>query len=84
MTLEDWENLIVKSEEGAYAFLTIKDKNDLARAYAQVRKAEGFKYKICFTRLHGDKFYFEKLQEGRTELYINRRKQRRVQTEEKE
>lgn len=74
MDIKDWENLIVYSEVKSYAFVTLIDDKDVVRAYGQVRRAERFGYKICFTRLYGYKFYFEKLEEGHTEQYKNRRK----------
>ena len=51
-----------------------KQYKDISRGYAQIRRAEHYGHSICFTRLSGNKFYFEKIKEGRTQQYINRRK----------
>lgn len=74
MEIKDWEDLILDTEVGSYRFVTLADDKDVSRGYAQVRRAEHFGYSICFTRLYGYKFYFEKIEEGRTEQYIHRRK----------
>lgn len=74
MEVKDWENLVLNTEVGSHCFVTLIDNNDISRGYAQIRRAEHFGYNICFTRLYGNKFYFEKIKEGRTQQYINRRK----------
>lgn len=74
MEVKDWENLVLNTEVGSHCFVTLIDDNDISRGYAQIRRAEHFGYNICFTRLYGNKFYFEKIEEGRTQQYINRRK----------
>lgn len=74
MEVKDWENLVLNTEVGSHCFVTLIDNNDISRGYAQIRRAEHFGYNICFTRLYGNKFYFEKIEEGRTQQYINRRK----------
>lgn len=74
MEVKDWENLVLNTEVGSHCFVTLIDNNDISRGYAQIRRAEYFGYNICFTRLYGNKFYFEKIKEGRTQQYINRRK----------
>lgn len=73
MEVKDWENLVLNTEVGSHCFVTLIDNNDISRGYAQIRRAEHFGYNICFTRLYGNKFYFEKIEEGRTQQYINRR-----------
>lgn len=74
MEVKDWESLVLNTEVGMHCFVTLADDKDISRGYAQVRRAEHFGYNICFTRLYGNKFYFEKIKEGRTQQYINRRK----------
>ena len=74
MEVKDWENLVLNTEVGSHCFVTLIDDKDISRGYAQIRRAEHFGYNICFTRLYGNKFYFEKIEEGRTQQYINRRK----------
>lgn len=74
MKVKDWENLVLNTEVGSHCFVTLIDNNDISRGYAQIRRAEYFGYDICFTRLYGNKFYFEKIKEGRTQQYINRRR----------
>lgn len=74
MEVKDWENLVLNTEVGSHCFVTLIDDKDISRGYAQIRRAEHFGYNICFTRLYGNKFYFEKIKEGRTQQYINRRK----------
>lgn len=74
MEVKDWENLVLNTEVGAHRFVTLVDDKDISRGYAQVRRAGHFGYNICLTRLYGNKFYFEKIEEGRTQQYINRRK----------
>lgn len=44
-----------------HCFVTLADDKDISRGYAQIRRAEHFGYNICFTRLYGNKFYFEKI-----------------------
>lgn len=60
MEVKDWENLVLNTEVGSHCFVTLIDNNDISRGYAQIRRAEHFGYNICFTRLYGNKFYFEK------------------------
>ena len=74
MEVKDWENLVLNTEVGSHCFVTLADDKDISRGYAQIRRAEHFGYNICFTRLYGNKFYFEKIEEGRAQQYINRRK----------
>ena len=74
MEVKDWENLVLNTEVGSHCFVMLIDDKDISRGYAQIRRAEHFGYNICFTRLYGNKFYFEKIKEGRTQQYINRRK----------
>ena len=74
MEVKDWESLVLNTEVGMLCFVTLADDKDIRRGYAQIRRAEHFVYNICFTRLYGNKFYFEKIKEGRTQQYINRRK----------
>lgn len=74
MEVKDWENLVLNTEVGSHCLVTLIDDKDISRGYAQIRRAEHFGYNICFTRLYGNKFYFEKIEEGRTQQYINRRK----------
>lgn len=76
MEIKDWEILIAHSQEGMWSFVTLADKTSVIRAYTQVRRALNFGYELCFTRLYGDKFYFEKIKDGNTSLYLNRRKKK--------
>lgn len=74
MEIKDWEALIVGSEVGAHSLIILENQTEITRAYSQVRRASHFGYKLCFSRLHGNKFYFEKIEDGRVEQYMNRRR----------
>jgi hypothetical protein len=70
MEVKDWENLVLNTEVGSHCFVTLIDNNDISRGYAQIRRAEHFGYNICFTRLYGNKFYFEKIEDVRNNISI--------------
>lgn len=47
--------------------LTIKDNNELSRFRNAIRGAQIAGYRICFSKLYDNVYYFEKLEEGHPE-----------------
>ena len=60
-------NLIAEAEVGKDLRLIPTDKSEELRLRNNIKRAQLFGYKLVFTKLYDNVFYFEKLKEGNKE-----------------
>lgn len=63
-------NLIAEAEVGKDLRLIPTDKSEELRLRNNIKRAQLFGYKLVFTKLYDNVFYFEKLKEGNKEELI--------------
>lgn len=65
----DIQNLILNTEVRSDVRLTLVDKSLENKFKDHIRRASRYGYKIVFTKLYDDVYYFEKLKEGDREIF---------------